>query len=253
MIIPGARTVSLIRPESTRAVLVLHGYTGYTKEMRFLSEELYGAGFSVLAPRLPGHGTNNRDFRATGSTDWWRAAVEGFLELSDGHSEVMVAGLSMGAVLTVLLAAQFPVARAALLAPALDFSNRLVPFTPLLRYVVPPLRNNEEDDESRSEPEDPERDLLAEEYWNWKWPRQTAELFRLARAARRALPRITCPTITVVSEKDETVPLRVASRIADRIGSAERETIVLKESGHVVTDGVEREEVARVVTEWFLR
>ncbi|WP_157702956.1 MULTISPECIES: alpha/beta hydrolase [Alkalispirochaeta] len=247
-VLPGARTLRLEREGATRAVLVLHGFTGYVGEMRFLAEYLHQEGFSVLAPRLPGHGTNNRDFRASGSGDWWRASVEAYLELASRYDQVMVTGLSMGGVLSALLASRFPLARAALLAPALDISNPLVPLTPFLRYLVPPLRKPEKEPD-----QDPEREYLAREYWNWQWPRETAELYRLVRLGRRALGKITCPTLTVVSAQDDTVPLAVARRIERSIAASERQTLTLEESGHVITDGPDRERVARAVAEWFLR
>ncbi|WP_159438704.1 alpha/beta hydrolase [Alkalispirochaeta americana] len=247
-VLPGARTLRLEREGASRAVLVLHGFTGYVGEIRFLAEHLHQAGFSVLAPRLPGHGTNSRDFRASGGNDWWRASVDAYLDVASRYDQVMVVGLSMGGVLSALLAAQFPLARAALLAPALEIAHPLVPLTPFLRHLVPPLRKPEKEPS-----EDPEREYLAREYWNWQWPRETSELYRLVKLGRRALEKITCPTLTVVSAQDDTVPLSVAGRIERSIAATERQTLVLEESGHVITDGPEKETVARAVSEWFLR
>lgn len=253
LVTPSARTIRLPRSDSDRAVLVLHGYTGYTGDMRFLSEHLYDAGFSVLAPRLPGHGTNSVDFRTTGAREWWRGAVEGYLELADGHREVMVAGLSMGAVLTVLVAARFPVKRVALLAPALDFVNRLVPLTPWLGFLIRPYRKNEGGTDSTDLPDDPERAYLTREYWDWNWPRQAGQLYRLARRARQDLSRVTAPALTITARNDGAVPLAVADRIRRCIGAGEQEYIVLEESDHVITSGAEKERVAEAVREWFLR
>jgi carboxylesterase len=245
---PGARTLRLYHAEAPTAALVLHGYTGFVEEMRYLAETLHGGGMSVLVPRLPGHGTNSHDFRASGARDWWRAAIDGYLELADGHSRIVVAGLSMGGVLAALLAGHFPVARLALLAPALDVTNRLVPLTPLLRYFVGPR--------AIADPErydDPEREYLAQQYWNYRWPRETAELYYLIRRARRVLPRVTCPTLTVVSEKDESVPVRVLERINRTIGASEKDSLVVSESNHLVCNDADREQVARGVLDWFLR
>ncbi len=237
------------------AILLLHGFTGYIGDLRYLAERFYDAGYTVLGPRLPGHGTTGEDFRASGAGDWWRAAVDGYLELADGSRRVYAAGLSMGGVLTVLLAAQFPLAGAALFAPALDFTHPLVRFTPLLQFLVPPHRvqTSEANVFDPEDPErvDPEREHLAEQYWNLQWPRQTAHLYRLARRARRALPRVTCPTLTVVSREDETVPAGVTERIRRDLGATMQKTVELTESGHVVTNGPERDEVARSVIEWF--
>lgn len=252
-VVPSAQPIRLEKPGSPRAVLVLHGYTGYVGDMRFLSEALHDAGFSVLAPRLPGHGTNSIDFRATGAREWWRGAAEGYLELAQKHREVMVAGLSMGGVLSVLVAARFPVARVALLAPALDFVHPFVKFTPWLGFLVPPYRKNEAETEKADPPEDPDAAYLTKEYWDWNWPRQAGQLYRLARIARQDLSRVTAPTLTVIARNDESVPASVADRIRRDIGAREQEYLTLEESGHVITSGPEKEIVADAVCSWFLR
>ncbi|MCK4516990.1 MAG: carboxylesterase, partial [Spirochaetaceae bacterium] len=48
----------------TTAVLLLHGWTGYTGRLAYLGEKLAAAGYTVRLPRLPGHGTNVRDLLA---------------------------------------------------------------------------------------------------------------------------------------------------------------------------------------------
>lgn len=257
VVTPAAETLRLYHAGYDRAALVLHGYTGYVGDMRYLAEHIHSAGFNVLAPRLPGHGTNSVDFCTTGAREWLRAAQEGYLELAGKHREVMVTGLSMGGVLSVLVAAHFPVTRVALLAPALDFVNRLVPFTPFLGFLVPPYRKNSGGNGGGNEngadtPEDPEVQYLTSEYWDWNWPRQAGHLYALARSARRALPRVTAPTLTIVARNDDAVPPRVADRIKRSIGAAVQHHLILEESGHVITNGPEREIVARAVTDWFL-
>ena len=237
---------SALRPK----VLLFHGFTGQTSEMRFLGEQLHAQGMTVAAPRLPGHGTDRKDFCNTTWRDWLRGALDAYLDLrSEGNgegSEVMIAGLSMGGLLATIVAASFPVSRVALLAPAFATVNPIVPFTPVLRYVVPSF--------SVADPErhdDPEQQHLADHYWNRRRPAQFASLAYLMRRARRALPRVTAPTLTIVSRKDGAVPERVAQLVEKRIASDETRTVTLAESGHVITNGVEKELVAKAVGEWF--
>ena len=87
--------------------LALHGFTGNPNSMRGVAEALAGAGFAVELPRLPGHGTDIEDMLDTTFADW-SAAAEAALErlrarLGDG-GRIVVAGLSMGGLLTVWLA-----------------------------------------------------------------------------------------------------------------------------------------------------
>lgn len=248
-ILPGANAFTLPADAGSRpAVLLLHGFTGFPGDMTYLAEELNAAGFSVSVPRLPGHGTNGADFARTTWRDWLRGAEEALLAVRHEYGEnVVVGGLSMGGLITTILAARYPVQRIALFAPAFDTCNPLVRFTPLLQWIIPPI--------PVSEPEqydDPLRQRIATEYWNWMWPRQTASLRHLMVMARRALPNVTAPALTIVSEADMTVPATVSHRVSRRIGSAAASRVVtLQESGHVVTTGVDREQVAAETIAWF--
>jgi carboxylesterase len=216
--------------------------------MRYLAERLHSHGLTVSVPRLPGHGTNGKDFHRTTWRDWLSKAVDEYIELSTDFAEVMVGGLSMGGVISVILASHFPVSRVALFAPALYTTNRLVPFTPLLRLFVPPRKVTHPE-----EYEDPGQQYLADEYWNWQWPDETASLYHLIRMARRRLTRVTAPILTVASKKDETVPLKVTDLIDKRVSAQHKMTVLLEESGHVVTTGVEKNIVADALEEWFLK
>lgn len=235
-------------PNETTAVLLLHGYTGQSSDMRYLAERLHDIGLTVLVPRYPGHGTNRNDFLATDWRDWLRSAIDSYLDLSSKYESVMVGGLSMGGVIASILASRFPIKRLALFAPAHDTVSPLVSLAPYLRWIVPPLRVKEPELH-----EDPEQQYLADQYWNWNYPSQVASLRRLMVVGRRSLPRVTVPTLIVVSEADLTVPASVADRIERTIGAKTKKTVILRESGHVVTRGVEKETVGDATVEWFGR
>lgn len=247
-VVSAARPFRLDGSPAHPAVLLLHGFTGQSSEMRYLGDELHAHGMTVVAPRLPGHGTNGDDFCNTSWRDWLRAAVDAYLDLQSEGNTVMVGGLSMGGLLATILAAHFPVSRVALLAPAFVTVNPFVQFTPLLRFFVPSFAVTDADPR-----DDPEQQHLADHYWNRRRPVQIASLARLMRLGRQALPRVTAPTLTVVSRNDQTVPARVARIVEQKIAASESQTITLAESGHVVTNGVEKVAVAEAVTDWFTR
>lgn len=241
--------VSRLMPGGDCAVLILHGYTGNTGELAYLGERINQAGYTVFIPRLPGHGTNGADFAQTTETDWLRATVDSYLELQRTHERVAVCGLSMGGLLALLLAARFDPAAAVALAPALRVNNRLFSFTPLVRLFIrklsKPYTPRDEDD--------PDLLILQREYWSYHWIPQIAGVYRLAQEARRALPRIKAPTLTILSEADQTVPLSVGSLIESRIGAEIHHNVVLTESGHVLSNDLERDTVADLTIEWLQR
>lgn len=242
----GAMPFELTGSASKPAVLLYHGFTGYPGDMRFLAERLQAAGYTVIVPRLPGHGTNHEDFQRTRAHDWWRRAVDSYLDVASRHDRVVVGGLSMGGLLATIVAASFPTDGVLLFAPAFRVFSRLVALTPILRYIVPPLRVKHPESY-----DDAERQFLADEYWNWQWPTQTAELHALMRRARKELSAVDAPTLTVVSQADKTVPERVAEEIDERLGNENHYVLRLSESGHVVTNGSERETVADTVVQWL--
>lgn len=245
------KTLSIARPryleaEGDTAVLVLHGFKGITDNMTILTEHLHAEGYTVSTPRLPGHGTNHIDFHLTGWRDWLRRSIDAYLDLRGSHGHVYLAGLSMGGVLALILASMFEVEKMALCAPGLKASNPLVPLSPLLRFLVPRLSSGYEE-----ESPDPERHVLADEYWGVHTAYSVSQLYRLQRYAKRRLSKVTADTIILVSAADRTVPASVADLIEDRISSARTRRVVLERSSHVLTEGVEKDRVTEEIVRWF--
>src|SRR4249920_1156269 len=100
-ILPGAEPWS--SEGGPDGVLVLHGFTGSPQSMRGLAVAFAAAGFTVELPRLPGHGTSVEDFLTTTFADWSEAAELAYTDLAARCERVVVAGLSMGAMLAAWL------------------------------------------------------------------------------------------------------------------------------------------------------
>ena len=103
---PGAEPFSA--PGGPNGALVLHGFTGTPQSMRGLAEAFAAAGFAVELPLLPGHGTSVDDLDTTTFADWSEAAEQAYSELAARCDRVVVAGLSMGAMLAAWLATRHP-------------------------------------------------------------------------------------------------------------------------------------------------
>lgn len=117
-------------------VLVLHGFTGSPRTVRPWAEYLAAAGLTVLAPRLPGHGTTWQDLATTGSRDWYETAEQAFTELSGSCEQVFVTGISMGACLAFRLAET----QGARVSGLVVVNPLLAPDTPLF-LLAPVLRH----------------------------------------------------------------------------------------------------------------
>jgi carboxylesterase len=120
-------------------VLLVHGLCGTPTEMRFIANGLAREGYTVHVPQLAGHCGTEADLKASTWQDWYRSAEQGLDELRKTCDTVMVAGLSTGAVLALMLAAKRrdDVQALALYSPTLWLNGRRVPwYARLFRLVT---------------------------------------------------------------------------------------------------------------------
>ena len=108
-VMPGAEPMSHVAG-SPMGVLVLHGFTGNPSSVRILADAAVAEGFDVELPRLPGHGTTVEDMMTTGWGDWFGEALNAFDRLAQRCERVVVAGLSMGGLLTLAVGQERPAA-----------------------------------------------------------------------------------------------------------------------------------------------
>lgn len=116
---PGAEPVA--HRGGTVGVLVLHGFTGSPWEIRPVADALIARGMTVAAPVLAGHATSIFALDETTWSDWLTSARQALDWLDARCDRVHFVGLSMGCLLTVLLAQDRPAQRTGgvvLLAPA---------------------------------------------------------------------------------------------------------------------------------------
>jgi len=216
--------------------LLVHGFTGSPPEMLLLGEYLAQQGFTVSAPLLAGHGTQPEDLNRVRWQDWVASAQDALLALMQSCERVVVAGLSMGALVCVHLAYLYPeIAAMALYAPALRAANRLVPLAVLLRYVIKSVPASSEVD--LVDPEAPSR--------LWHYPVNpvggVVELWRLQRVVYRELPQVSTPTLVFNTTRDAAIHPRSAQVLFDRLGTKDKKLVILHNSGHCMTVDAERD------------
>jgi len=248
----GSATLPILkrRPGSASAVLLIHGYTGYPVELEFLADALFRAGHTVYVPRLPGHGTDRADFRSTGAADWIRRARDAYIELQAEYSRVRIVGHSMGGAIATILAADYAPDSIALLAPALDLTDKRIWLTPLIGLFAPVIREGKQ-----PSPEDAEGERLRlhTEYRSDLLVRQAGQLVRIIRKARSAISRVRSRILVLTGENDAAVPASVGVRIAASAKNAAAQRFeIIHGAGHLfplLPEG--RHDCARFVEEWF--
>lgn len=238
MIKPELNGESFLLQGDQTAILMVHGFTATTTEVRTLADHFHKLGHTVAAPLLPGHGTHPDELNQTTWQDWYTTAEHAYRELSKNHKAVWVAGESMGALLCLKLAMDYPeIGGLMLFSPALKVHNLSGAY--FLQFFRDYL------DKSSKESSMP-----------WKgynvYPLKGAvQLRELQKEVTPSLGKIHQPTLVMVSQADETVKLETGQEILDAIASPVKELLVLEHSPHVMLLGPESELIFRKAEQFF--
>lgn len=241
-ILPGAEPFFL--EGNDIGVLVCHGFTGTTQSMRYLGEELHRAGYTVIGPRLAGHGMSPQAMAETTAQDWIDSVDEALAELRRTCTQVFMVGLSMGGTLTLYTAAkQAGVLRGAIPINAVVQLGKAdlagLAFDRSMPPTVPGIG---------SDVKDPAVTELA--YREVPVP-AVRQLYALVAVTHDLLPRITCPTLVLQSRDDHVVDPSNAPRIVAGLGSRRVELLWLEDSFHVATIDHDKALIARRAIEFI--
>lgn len=220
------------------AVLLIHGFTGSPSEVEPLGQELAERGYTTLLPMLPGHGTEPNALRGLCWRDWFDEVARAYHLLRSEHDLVVVGGLSMGGTLALHLAAHFPEISAVFaLAAAVRFRRWQRMAIGLLHPFVGMHR--------KGRPADVRDQAVLEQVRSYdRYPLSAAnELLRLCNHVYDDLSEVRQPALLIHSVRDNTVPVDNVHLIARRIRSVSKKVVILKESYHVITLDVEKEQV----------
>ena len=229
------KTVPFELGEGEDACLLLHGFTGSPWELRPLGEALATRGLHVLAPLLPGHGTTPEALVGVTHRDWTRAAARALFSLR-GHRRVFVAGLSMGSLLSLQLAARYPerVDGLTLIAPAIHFKGPHMWLLKRLRHHGLLERFKPWVLKTGTDVSDPA--VLAEAPVLPAFPSaRLQDLWHLQDVALEALPHVRCPTLVAVAEQDHVVdPAGGQLVVRGLTGAPEVHHLSLKTGYHII-------------------
>lgn len=227
-------------------VLLSHGFTATTTEVRYLAQALHASGYTTAGPLLPGHGTHPSELNRCRWQDWYAAFEDSYQNLRERCQQVVVGGESMGALLSLLLAAKHPEICAVLaFAPALRFASRkaallaplLAPFVP---YRLKPARAP-----SQADP---------------RWQgyrvnplRGAVQLSRLQRETLRRLPEVRQPLLVIQGRKDLSISPHSAEIVYQRAASSQKELHWFEESTHCVLIDCEMDQVTALTLDFLKR
>jgi len=228
---------------SAVGILLIHGFTGSPPEMRLIGDYLNEKGLTISAPLLPGHGTTVEKMNRCSWTDWTGHCQAALERLEQQCDIVFVAGLSMGAVLTLFLASSDErIAGAILYSPALLLCGYGIYLSPLLKHLVGKVPKSSVNDLT-----DPQ---AGSRLWSYRsYPTSAVhELLKLNWHVRRSLRQVQCPLLLVHSTLDRTIAANSAQYVYDHAGSRDKQLVTLHNSGHCLTVDSEWQDVADVTS-----
>lgn len=232
--------------------MLIHGFTGTPKEMRWMGEYLNRQGFTCLGIRLAGHATHPEDMIRSRYTDWIASVEDGYHLLCSITDNIYLAGLSMGGVLALLMAARLDL-RGVI---AMSTPHRLPNDYPVwvLQLVSKVMKYSPK---RKGDPGSGWFDKTAyQEQVSYPYNpvRSVAELKKLILQMRIALPKVTVPSLLMHSQNDTYVLPENMERIyAGLINAQDKKKLYITGSGHVVTRDAAREQVFQSTVEFIQR
>jgi carboxylesterase len=222
--------------DSDRAVLLVHGFIGGPSNFNTLPQAVADAGWFVRVMLLPGHGTTPMDLATVNAEDYIAAVKEELAALQARYDTVVLAGHSLGATTSTIVASEVPVDGLILYAPYFhakymwylilppEFWIRTaghgLKWVPVKFKPMPVAKPDARDDIF---------------HYEWVPVRAARVVLSMGPTARdsEALEKIVCPTLIVQGRK-ESVTSPAAVRVAFRhIGAEQKELLWLDRSDHI--------------------
>ena len=233
-------------------ILLIHGFTGTPKEMRWMGESLNKSGYSCLGIRLNGHATQPEDMRRSRWTDWTASVEDGVHLLSGSVDRVYLAGLSMGGVLSLLMSTQLNVAGVV----AMSTPCQLPKDYPLwmLRLYGKLVRYSPKSNEAPGASWFDKAAYADHVSYPYNPMRSVVELKLLLLEMQAALPEVRMPVLLIHSKDDTYVLPRNAEKIfAGLVNASDKTKLYVTGSGHVLTRDAARHQVFEAAMDFINR
>jgi carboxylesterase len=261
--------IGFIERKGDTAVLLVHGLTGTPAEMKHFGRVMSRKGLTVACPELAGHCASIEALQATKWQDWYQSVEAAFDALRAEYEQVFIAGLSMGALIALLVASKrkTQVAGVILLSTTFFYDGWNVSWfkqTFLLPIVLySPLKYFLHWEETAPYGIKCERTRAmvaavlenkdaqtADKIGYFKTPATVIlESMRLIKAARKCLSEVISPALIVHSTEDDMASLENAYYVEKNISSDHVETMYIDDTYHVLTLDKRKDDIAlRVVS-----
>ncbi|MEO8355387.1 MAG: alpha/beta fold hydrolase [Chloroflexota bacterium] len=251
-IIPTAEPFLFLGEPGKPACLLIHGFTGTPKEMRWMGEFLNQQGYTCLGIRLTGHATQPEDMIRSTWTDWAASVEDGYHLLRGLTDNIFLVGLSMGGILSLLMSTRLDVRGVVAMSTPyklpddprlrhIDWISKIVSYMPKSDEVPGASWFDKEAWQDHvSYPQNPVRSI--------------GELNKLLGEMRSALPQLNVPVLLIHSKDDGYVlPENTELIYSGLLNASDKTKLYVTGSGHVVPRDAARQEVFQYALEFIQR
>lgn len=227
--------------EGHRAVLLLHGFTGNSSDVRQLGRYLQKKGYTSYAPHYEGHAEPPENILQSSPHVWYKDALDGYDYLVEqGYDEIAVAGLSLGGVFALKLSLNRSVKGIVTMCTPMYIKTEGSMYEGVLEYA-----RNFKKYEGKA-------DAIIDQEMEQFHPTNTLkELQQTIQSVREAVDEVVEPLLVIQSEKDDMINPDSANIIYDEALSDDKHLSWYHDSGHVITIDKEKEKVFEEVFQFL--
>lgn len=219
--------------------LVIHGFTSSPQVVRFYGEFLAKeGGFTVIGPRLPGHGTTLEDLAQYTAEDFLHSLEAEIETLHQSCSKLFVTGLSLGALLSIHLAAAHP----NLFSGVMPINGAVFNGNPEFAAGISAL---DESDIIPNEEPDTKKPDVKELVYSGMPVSTLRTIIALAADTHQLLPDLVCPILIFQSRVDHVLSPDNGPLLLEKVGAEDKRLVWLENSYHVATLDHDKELIAQ--------
>lgn len=249
-ILPGAETYYKYN-SSEKGVFLIHGFTGSPAEMIPFAKKFEEKNFSVYCPRLAGHGTDIKDFTNSTMEEWYRSALDQYLEFKSKVKKVYLLGLSLGGQIATYISFIAGCEKMALFSTPYDIPDPKMKYAKLISLFIKKIKKSEEkpavfDEKSRK---------LMVNYDNipYYFTRPIHQLYKSFKLFHFYIRKTKVPILIIQSELDPVSSFKSPQKIFNKSkSSVAKQFRYLKKSSHVITLDYEADQLFSMTYDFFL-
>ncbi len=210
------------RSEASICVLMIHGFTSAPQETKYIANACHqSANVDIVSICLPGHGSRPEGMKHCTHDDWMNAGKAAYEVVNQGYDEVVLVGISMGALVAIQCAVIKQPVGLICVAPALIFSDWRLriggPAAPVVTKISAKL--------GLKRIKGKLTDINKGTVYPYFPIEATVPLYKLSALTRKKLTNITCPLLICHSIDDVVIRPQSAQLMYNKVKSKHKQLI----------------------------